>query len=113
MKTSLDSFIATMKSKKVSLDECYFVLGDMNELGDFAPALHKEIAEYVKNSGIKHITFIGRYREHYLSGFSHPTSSFLAKEDFYEDWKKIRKKFRFIFVKASRSLQLESLIEVK
>ena len=112
MRTSLDSFVTMMKSKNVSLDECYFVLGDMNELGEFAPALHKEIAEHAKNLGIKNITFLGRYREYYLEGFPHPASSFSTKDEFFESWKKIRKDFRFVFVKASRSLQLESLVGI-
>lgn len=112
MKVSLNSFVEIMKKKQVSLQVCYFVLGDMNELGEFAPSLHKEIAEHLKSLGIKNITFIGRYREHYISGFSDPTSSFATKEEFYEDWKKIRKNYKYIFVKASRSLQLESLISI-
>lgn len=112
MKISIDSFVETMKSKQISLDDCYFVVGDMNELGEFAPLQHKEMAMHFKNIGIKNITFIGRYREYYLDGFSQPTSSFLTKEEFYQDFQKIRKEFRFVFVKASRSLQLESLLTI-
>lgn len=112
MKTSLNSFVEAMKAKNISLDDCYFILGDMNELGDFAPLLHKEIAMHVKNIGIKNITFIGRYRQHYLDGLENPTSHYLTKEEFYPEWKLLRKKFKFVFVKASRSLQLESLIAI-
>ena len=112
MRTSINSFVATMKAKNISLDECYFVLGDMNELGEFAPALHKEIAEHAKNIGIKNITFIGRFRKYYLDGFPNATSNFATKEEFYDAFKKIRKDFRFVFVKASRSLQLESLLDI-
>lgn len=112
MRTSLNSFVQTMKSKNVSIDECYFVLGDMNELGEFAPALHKEIAEHAKNIGIKNITFIGRFKNYYLEGYPNPVCSYDTKEEFYDDFSKIRKNFRFIFIKASRSLQLESLLGI-
>jgi UDP-N-acetylmuramoyl-tripeptide--D-alanyl-D-alanine ligase len=112
MRVSLKSFIEVMKKKEVSLSDCYFVLGDMNELGEFAPALHKEIAEYVKELGVNNLTFIGRFREHYLSGYPKPTSEYLTKEEFYDEWKSVRKKYKFVFVKASRSLQLESLISI-
>jgi UDP-N-acetylmuramoyl-tripeptide--D-alanyl-D-alanine ligase len=112
MRVSVDSFVDIMKKKGVSLDNCYFVLGDMNELGVFAQELHREIAEHVKSLGIKNITFIGRYRDFYLEGFNNPKSSYLKKEDFHNEWKEIRKNYQFVFVKASRSLQLESLMSI-
>ncbi len=112
MRASLDSFVNIMKSKDVRLDDCYFVLGDMNELGEFSREMHKEIADHVKNLGIKNITFIGRFKDFYMEGFPHPTSSYLTKEEFTSEWKKIRSGYRYIFVKASRSLQLETLMTI-
>lgn len=112
MKVSLDSFVTIMKKKNISLDDCYFVLGDMNELGDHAPKMHEEIAKHVQDLGIKNITFIGRYREHYLKGHANPKSHFQTKEEFHKDWIEIRKNFKFIFIKASRSLELETLINI-
>ena len=112
MRVSVDSFISVMKSKSVSLDDCYFVIGDMNELGEFAPSLHQEIAGHLKSCGIKNITFLGRYREFYQKGFSDPTSSYLTKEEFTNEWRVVRKKYKYLFVKASRSLQLESLMSI-
>ena len=112
MKVSLDSFITIMKNKGISLDDCYFVLGDMNELGDHAPEMHGQIAKHVKETGIKNITFIGRYRDHYLKGFSNPSSHYLKKEEFSKEWIEIRKKYKFIFIKASRSLELETLLNI-
>ncbi len=112
MRVSLNSFVNVIKDKNVSLDECYFVLGDMNELGDFAKAMHKEIAEHVKKLGIKNVSFIGRYRDFYLEGFPQPTSSYLKKEEFNNEWASIRKNYKYIFVKASRSLQLETLMSI-
>ena len=105
MKVSVDSFVNVMKTNNVSLDDCY-------ELGDFAPRLHKEIAEHLKSCGIKNVTFIGRYRQFYLDGFSDPTSSYATKEEFHQEWKKVRSTYKYLFVKASRSLQLESLMSI-
>ncbi len=112
MKASLNSFISIVKGKNISLDECYFVLGDMNELGAFSREFHKEIALSLKQEGIKNVSFIGRFKDYYLEGFSDPTSAYLKKEDFEAEWKKIRSKYKFVFVKASRSLQLESLMSI-
>ena len=112
MRVSLDSFVTIMKNKDVSLDDCYFILGDMNELGEHAAPMHKEIAAHVKELGIKNVTFLGRYREFYKEGYPNPTSNYLTKEEFRDEWIKIRKSYKFIFIKASRSLQLESLMKV-
>lgn len=112
MRVSIDSFVNIMKRKGVSLDDCYFVLGDMNELGVQALDLHREIAEHVKSLHIQNISFIGRYRDFYQEGFKNPKSSFLTKEEFYDEWRRIRKTYKFVFVKASRSLQLESLMSI-
>jgi UDP-N-acetylmuramoyl-tripeptide--D-alanyl-D-alanine ligase len=112
MKTSLNSFVESMRTKNINLDDCYFILGDMNELGEFAPEFHKEIALHVARLGIKNISFLGRYREHYLSGYARPTSHYLTKEEFYDEWKKIRNDFKYIFIKASRSMELETLSSV-
>jgi UDP-N-acetylmuramoyl-tripeptide--D-alanyl-D-alanine ligase len=112
MKTSLNSFVESMRTKNINLDDCYFILGDMNELGEFAPEFHKEIALHVASLGIKNISFLGRYREHYLTGYARPTSHYLTKEEFYPEWKKIRNDFKYIFIKASRSMQLETLSSV-
>lgn len=112
MKVSIDSFVTIMKNKNISLDDCYFVLGDMNELGDHAPEMHQQIAKHVKDSGIKNVSFLGRYREFYLRGFPAPVSSYLTKEEFHEEWKQVRKNYKYVFVKASRSLQLETLMTI-
>ncbi len=112
MKVSLDSFVTIMKNKNVDLDDCYFILGDMNELGDHAAPMHEEIARHIKKLGIKNVTFIGRYREYYLKGFADPKGHYLKKEEFSEEWKKIRKNYKYIFIKASRSLELETLLNI-
>ena len=112
MKVSLDSFITVMKNRSINLKDCCFVLGDMNELGEFARELHIEIAKHLKLAGAENVYFIGRYKEYYLEGFGPTAKSYLKKEDFYEDWKSVRKNYKYVFIKASRSLQLETLMSI-
>jgi UDP-N-acetylmuramoyl-tripeptide--D-alanyl-D-alanine ligase len=112
MKVSLDSFITVMKNRSINLKDCCFVLGDMNELGEFARDLHIEIAKHLKLAGAENVYFIGRYKEYYLEGFGPTAKSYLKKEDFYEDWKSVRKNYKYVFIKASRSLQLETLMSI-
>ncbi len=112
MKVSIDSFINIMKQKDVSIDDCYFVIGDMNELGSHAAELHQDIAQHLLACGIKNVTFIGRYKEFYKQGYPNPKSDYLKKEEFYPEWKTIKNNYKFVFVKASRSLQLETLVSI-
>lgn len=112
MKISLDSFVKVMKQKQISLDDCYFVLGDMNELGEHAPSMHESIGKLLMDLGIHNVAFIGRYREFYLRGFSEKCLSYATKEEFLDEWKGIQKKYKFLFIKASRSLKLETLVKL-
>ena len=70
------------------------------------------LGQFLKNEGIKNVSFIGRYKDFYIEGFSDPISAHLKKEQFEAEWKIIRSNYKFIFVKASRSLQLESLMSI-
>jgi UDP-N-acetylmuramoyl-tripeptide--D-alanyl-D-alanine ligase len=102
-----------VKSKNITLDDCFFVLGDMNELGDFSEKFHGEIGEYLKESGVKNVCFIGRFRDFYLKTFTSGAQGFLTKDEFKDEWISARKKYKYIFIKASRSLQLETLLNLK
>lgn len=113
MKTSLESFFTFLSENNVSANEALFVLGDMNELGDFAPKYHREIGEYLKQMGALHVVFIGRFHAFYKEGYGSEGIYFNKKDDFQSEWVEKRKNHRFIFIKASRSLQLESLIDIK
>lgn len=124
----LDAYNANPSSMSVSLDgfckwwvqeqngdiaDIWFILADMNELGDRAPEYHREIGAKLKLLGAKQVTFIGRYREHYLAGFGETESfadrfEFLAKHGLGPvNWQA-----SIAFIKGSRTLQLEELIDI-
>lgn len=113
MKASLNAFCESLARKQVSLAQCLFVLGDMNELGEQAPQLHKEIGQLLEQLGAQHVTFIGRYNAYYREGFRKECSFFAKREDFNQKWPELRQKYGFFFLKASRSLQLESLLDIR
>lgn len=110
MRTSLDSFIKIMDEKKVSLDDCFFVLGDMNELGDFTEKFHEEMARYTEECGLKNIAFVGRYREFYLQGYPRALGGYALIEDLLKDFPDFKTKYKWIFIKGSRSVKLEQLL---
>ncbi|EQC43524.1 UDP-N-acetylmuramoyl-tripeptide--D-alanyl-D-alanine ligase [Bacteriovorax sp. Seq25_V] len=96
----------------LDFEKSLFVCGDMNELGERAPLYHNEIGELLKMLGVKHVAFVGRYAKHYKAGFGDNALVFEQKSELETDWKKLIESVEFIFLKASRSLQLESLIDI-
>jgi len=112
MKSSLESFVQNVQENDVDLNEVTFILGDMNELGNLAEEMHGEIAKKLMNYGATNVVFVGRYAKYYESAFSANCDVFLEKEDLIQKWPSILDKSQYFFIKASRSLQLESLIDI-
>ncbi|PIK14415.1 UDP-N-acetylmuramoyl-tripeptide--D-alanyl-D-alanine ligase [Halobacteriovorax sp. JY17] len=111
MEAALNSFIENLSRKNIALEKSLFILGDMNELGDYTEVEHKRIGTMLKKAGASQVAFVGRFSEFYQEGFSdgevYPEKSLLE-----ESWPNLSKKCYAIFIKASRSLQLESLIDI-
>lgn len=108
---SLEGFIDQVNGTKESL----FILGDMNELGEYTAEGHKKVAQFLKDSGCENIRYIGRYAKHYLNGYNATHVESYSNVDDYKlpfNEKDI-KSFKYVFIKGSRSLQLECLIDIK
>ena len=111
MEAALTSFVENISKRGIPVDETLFVLGDMNELGEYAEEEHKRIAKILKSFGNPKVVFVGNYAEFYHSGYS-SGQIFLEKELLENQWPTLSKSCPAIFIKASRSLQLESLIDI-
>ena len=107
---SLEAFLAWVQDEKISPSDCLMVLGDMNELGVHSEEMHKKIGEWMVKSGFKNVLYVGRFSKYYLEGDpkgkSYDTTELLKK-----DWQDLANSFKFFFLKGSRTVQLESLIE--
>jgi UDP-N-acetylmuramoyl-tripeptide--D-alanyl-D-alanine ligase len=112
MRLSLESYIDYCETNKISTGHYLVILGDMNELGEAAAATHQEIGEILKKRGVDNVAFIGRYSAEYQSGFQGKGLEFKSVEDFATHFKKVRTEFENIFIKGSRSLQLESILDI-
>jgi UDP-N-acetylmuramoyl-tripeptide--D-alanyl-D-alanine ligase len=112
MKAALQGFKESVLEQGFKLSDACIVLGDMNELGDSTPQYHKEIGQYVKALGFPHVYFIGRFSAHYLEGNTQglaKSSSAEFKSEYQND---CLKKYGIHLIKGSRSLQLESLVDI-
>ena len=111
MRAALYSFFDYCKENEINLDCCFFILGDMNELGEFASNLHQEIGSLLNQLGGVHVCFIGKYRDSYSKGYGKEHLQYASLEEFLLTWQKVKRKYQYFFIKASRSLELEMLLE--
>ena len=107
MLAAIDSFV-----KNKSSHDALFVLGDMNELGELTEAEHSRVAKKLNELNISDAVFIGRYAKYYDSIFSGNSKCYESTDQYKNEFKKVLDSYKFIFLKASRSLQLESLIDI-
>lgn len=111
MLASVEGYCEFLNNHNIPVDESFFVLGDMNELGDQAARYHEEMGRKLVDLGIKNAAFVGRYCESYLKGFN-GGHSFKTVEELRGKWADLCEGYSNIFIKASRSLQLEQLVDI-
>lgn len=113
MKAALLGFKESVKEKGLSLDSACVVVGDMYELGVKTPEYHRDLAKFVQDQGFKNVYFVGKFANHYLEGY--PTAQGRASaQDFKAEYRsECLKKHEIHFIKGSRSLQLESLFDIR
>ncbi|MEZ0344081.1 MAG: UDP-N-acetylmuramoyl-tripeptide--D-alanyl-D-alanine ligase [Caldimicrobium sp.] len=88
------------------------ILGDMKELGEMAPQLHREIGEFAGEVVDKAI-FIGEMALNYAEGFKNsgkPFEVYASVEDFLEKGS-LEDTSAFILVKGSRALRMERIVK--
>ncbi|OFZ14315.1 MAG: hypothetical protein A2X86_05555 [Bdellovibrionales bacterium GWA2_49_15] len=110
MEISLSSFVNYVIMKGHQLNECLFIIGDMNELGTHAQEGHQRIGRLLHSHGITNVIFIGQYSGFYLEGFgSRPLGQFRNVDECKQQLQALLKDIGYIFVKGSRSIKLETL----
>ena len=97
------------------------ILGDMFELGDFAPKLHFEVGEYAYQKKINVIICIGEISENIYkgalkqAGFHNAGAEnifyFKTQEEFFDEIGNILRNNDIILVKASRGMKFEKTVE--
>lgn len=111
MEAALESFVDFLNLEKVDLKNCLFILGDMNELGDSSLSFHEGIGAKLTKLNIDNALFVGRYSAAYQLGFKKKSKEFSSTKDLVLEWPQLKEKWDYFFIKGSRSLHLESLME--
>ncbi len=114
MSVSIDGFTEYVNDVlKVNFSDTWFILGDMNELGENAPRYHFEIGQKLKGLGATNAFFIGRYALDYKKGFE-GGETFADRSEFIEIYGQAGPGWmcQAAFIKGSRTLQLEELVDI-
>jgi len=110
MKAAIDT-LCDLQSGKGGRKIC--VLGDMLELGDTSPALHREIGEYAAEKGIDMLFCCGKYAGYMAEG---ATEKGLHAEFSADKWDSLNflsnaREGDFLLFKASHGIHLEEVID--
>ena len=108
MKSALD-VLANAETRKVA------VLGSMGELEEFAPAMHKEVGEYVAEKKVDVLICIGNWCEHMEAGAKEKGMKavyrFETQEDFWKEGLSLIETGDTVLVKASNYVGLVKTVE--
>lgn len=122
----LDAYNANPSSMKVAIEGFFkkiapiepsavcVVLGDMNELGDKSKEMHQELGEFTQGYAAGQYVFVGRFSQNYLSGYAGDNAIAVeTTQEAQEIVSKLPKSVKYLFIKGSRSLQLERILDIK
>lgn len=112
MKAAITAFKDKALDQGLSLTEVALILGDMNELGDKASDYHRDLGAFCKEEGFSNIFFIGRFSEDYNAGCLGIGEELSSVDDFGTKHKERLLGHKLALIKGSRSLQLESIVDI-
>jgi len=101
MKAAIENFAKLESENKL------LIIGDMFELGEYAPAEHKKIIELINEKKLKEVILIGPEFSKANTGFK----TFLNTQDCLTNLKSEPPKNKMILIKGSRGMKLEILKE--
>ena len=117
MKASFNAFVSEM-IKQSPQGKLLLIMGDMNELGENSAELHRQTAEQVaeilkeKNFEDVEAVFIGPHAKDYKRGWPKKAVCFSSTEEAKKSFSFASEQSAGIFLKGSRSLQLESIVDI-
>lgn len=98
-------FLATLEGPN------WLVLGDMGELGDDAPRLHREVGEQVRSAGVERLFATGRLSRNTVDGFGRQARWYATQEKLVETLRAELAGGENILVKGSRSTRMERVVD--
>lgn len=105
-----DSMRAALDVLKTHGSHTVFVMGDMGELGADAKAMHAQIGEYAKDSGISKLYALGEFTQAAVAAFGAQAQHFASVEALAEALQAQTSAKDVVLVKGSRFMQMERVV---
>ena len=109
MRAAIRGFSEYLASIGAKPEEALIILGDMNELGPGAEKFHEEFGEYLVSYGFGQAYFVGAYSHCYAKKYRGSSRVFQVTDEVQGLLREANKKY--VFVKGSRSLHLETILD--
>ena len=114
MKAAITGFLSVVTQRDINPKDVLWIIGDMNELGEQANTFHQELGKMLRGANAAYVVFIGQYYGYFELGFGKKAQHLSNTCDFKRILgEKYLNSFKMVFIKGSRSLQLESLVDIK
>lgn len=112
MRAALIAFFEKVRSIGSGKKKICIIMGDMNELGEHAAVCHKELGQFANSFSPTQIVYIGKYSKEY-GGESENIISFDCVESMTSSVVSQIFSNDYVFIKGSRSLQLETILDIR
>ena len=112
MRLALLGYYEKLNLDGVDLNRVLCIFGDMNELGSNSNIYHEEIGLYVNQLGFKNVAFVGRFSGSYAKGFGASCLQFESTKSLVDSFSHEFVSYENVFIKGSRSLQLELITDI-
>ena len=113
MKLSLNGFLEKAIQMGGNESTIAIIAGDMNELGENASDFHREVGDFILDKGILTNIFIGKFADDYVADGKAHTFKFESVDALSPHLNELTKSTKYLFIKGSRSLQLERILDIK
>jgi UDP-N-acetylmuramoyl-tripeptide--D-alanyl-D-alanine ligase len=105
------SLVAGVEVLKLASGERALVLGDMAELGDAAPDIHRRVGELAQRLGIHRLFAVGDLSRHAVAGFGEGAKHYPSQEALIDDLLGCMHDDMTVLVKGSRVMRMERVVE--
>ena len=106
-----DSVKAAIAVLAAAAGKRVLVLGDMGELGEAGPALHREMGQHARHAGIDHLLTLGELSEGTARAFGSGAKHFHELGELCSTLERLLGRDTTVLVKGSRFMHMERVVE--
>lgn len=111
MVLAAQAFLHYLSSNHIQYSDAILVIGDMMELGSEAQNLHEQTAMEISKLADINVVFIGQFASSYQKAWGKGADVYENVDEFMKNSNKHFDNISHIFLKASRSLQFERILD--